>query len=283
MVRKIIFVGIILSLWARISYAGQTFPFLGEILADRVNIRAGQSANFEKLCSLGKGEEVIVFERSYSWYKIKLPYQARCYVSADYVQQLDDHYGEILANRVNLRAGPGSNFTILGQLSKGRKIEVQENVGEGKWCKIKPVDECHGWVLDQYVSFKSGQIPSPMMAPATSGKAYAQSRLIKRQKASLQKTVDGQTKEEKSERLDDKNKKFFVTVGTIESMEEPFVDSVYHKLIIGEGTICYLMAEKVILDQFLDSIVKVEGQIKIDSSKSYHYPIIIVSKFHLLL
>ena len=88
--------------------AQEFFPFLGEITANKVNVRAGQSVNFEKLCSLEAGDQVIVIEKNFSWYKIRLPECAESYVSAKYIQLLDGHFGEISGDRVNIRSARDS-------------------------------------------------------------------------------------------------------------------------------------------------------------------------------
>ena len=75
-------------------YADQeSFPFLAESTGDHVNVRAGQSANFEQLCQLSKGEEVAIVGKEYSWYKIQLPSHAKSFVSNKFVEFIDDQNG----------------------------------------------------------------------------------------------------------------------------------------------------------------------------------------------
>ncbi|MDP8211874.1 MAG: SH3 domain-containing protein [Candidatus Zapsychrus exili] len=71
---------------ASLSASGQNiFPFVAEPTKDSVNVRAGQSVNFEKLCKVSIGEEVFVVGSQYSWYKIKLPNRAISFVSKKYI------------------------------------------------------------------------------------------------------------------------------------------------------------------------------------------------------
>ena len=50
----------------------ETFPYTAQVVKDHVYVRAGQSANFESLCQLNRGDLVIVLDHVYSWLKIKL-------------------------------------------------------------------------------------------------------------------------------------------------------------------------------------------------------------------
>jgi len=141
---------VLLSLQVHGSHGGIVWaqehlpPFLAESTGDHVNVRAGQSANFEKLCQLSKGEEVVIFGKEYSWYKIQLPLSAKSFVSKDYVQFLGLNAGGITATDVNIRAGAGIHHTILGRLAKGDQIYIREEFDE--WYRIEPVAKSYGWV-----------------------------------------------------------------------------------------------------------------------------------------
>src|ERR1044071_6373446 len=72
-------------------YAAQpSFPFVAEVNSDQVNVRAGQSSNFEKVYQLAKNDQVVVVNQSYSWYKIRLPKLAKSFIADKYVKLLDD-------------------------------------------------------------------------------------------------------------------------------------------------------------------------------------------------
>ena len=108
MTQKIIFFTLLFCCVSFKSYgANETFPFVAEITENNVSVRAGQSINFEKICTLKKGDEVLVTDKQYSWYKIKLPQEAKSFVSEKYVVMKNDHEAEIVGDRVNVRAGAG--------------------------------------------------------------------------------------------------------------------------------------------------------------------------------
>ena len=63
-VKRIVAILTIVSLVPFPVFAAQeSFPFLAEAINERVNVRAGQSQNFEKLCQLEKGEKSLSWAR----------------------------------------------------------------------------------------------------------------------------------------------------------------------------------------------------------------------------
>ena len=59
---------------------------------------------------------------------------------------------EIVATRVNMRAGPGTSSDILMRLAKGDSVEVLEDNGSG-WLRLRalPADRV-GWIAARLVS-----------------------------------------------------------------------------------------------------------------------------------
>jgi uncharacterized protein YgiM (DUF1202 family) len=109
-------------------------------------IRSGDNINFESLCVLSKSESVKIMDRRYSWLKILLPRKASLYVNKDYVNLTSDEkgIGIINAANVNLRAGAGTRYSIVGQISKPEKVSIlSEDAG---WYKIEPPYGTTGWI-----------------------------------------------------------------------------------------------------------------------------------------
>lgn len=65
MTKKVITFVWVFWLLCPLTQAAQQFPFVGEITADKVNVRAGPNLNFEQLCKMKKGQDVLVLEKSY--------------------------------------------------------------------------------------------------------------------------------------------------------------------------------------------------------------------------
>ena len=143
-----------LSIAGVASASQEFFPFVGAATTDGVNIRAGQSTNYEKMGQLTKGEEVIVVADKYSWYKIRLPKSAPNYISAEYVGGA----GKITGSKVNVRARPNINATTLYQVIKGDQVQVLET--KDGWSRIVPGDKAYGWVAKNLLTFKSKDLTS---------------------------------------------------------------------------------------------------------------------------
>lgn len=146
----------IISLFALTAYAEEEvkekFPKAGYVKDDSAIVKAGDNANFENLCVLSKSDSVKIMDRRYSWLKILLPRKAALYVSKDYVTLTSDEkgIGIINASNVNLRAGAGTRYSIVGQISKPEKVSILSE--EAGWYKIEPPYGTAGWVLSSQIT-----------------------------------------------------------------------------------------------------------------------------------
>ncbi|MFH0754901.1 MAG: SH3 domain-containing protein [Candidatus Omnitrophota bacterium] len=134
----------------------QKFPFVARVAADRVHVRAGQSNNYESVVVVAENTELLVLGKIYSWYKVALPDGAGLFVSKEYVKAVSPDIGEITADRVNVRARPGTEASILGQLLRGDQFFIKGLAGEkSDWYLIRPVTKASGWVQESFLEFKS--------------------------------------------------------------------------------------------------------------------------------
>ncbi|OIO33329.1 MAG: hypothetical protein AUJ70_03430 [Candidatus Omnitrophica bacterium CG1_02_40_15] len=131
--------------------AKERFPKVGYVKNDSAAVKAGDNENFENLCVLSKSESVKIIDRRYSWLKILLPRKAALYVNKDYINLTSDEkgIGIINAANVNLRAGAGTRYSIIGQISKPEKVSIlSEDAG---WYKIEPPYGAAGWVRSNQI------------------------------------------------------------------------------------------------------------------------------------
>jgi uncharacterized protein YgiM (DUF1202 family) len=147
------------------AFAAPKFPYTAEAISDRVNIRSGENNNFEIIAALNKGDRVIVTGKNFSWFKVRLPDDAKAFIKSEYLKLVTPEVGEVLADRVNIRAAPNTNATILGQVVKGNQLFVKEVRSDG-WIWVKPVNEIAGWVHESLITFKSNQILPTGKEPA---------------------------------------------------------------------------------------------------------------------
>ncbi|MBX3597470.1 MAG: SH3 domain-containing protein [Rhizobiaceae bacterium] len=70
-------------------------------------------------------------------------------------------YVAYTTGNVNMRSGPGTTFEVLGTLSSGTQVDV--NQCQNGWCYIR-VGNLKGWVSDNYVS-AAGASPTVVVKP----------------------------------------------------------------------------------------------------------------------
>ncbi len=267
--------------------AEEHFPFLAEVSSPSVNIRAGQHLNFEKLGRLTKGQQVIVVGKEYSWYKIKLPGDAQSYISQDFVQLINPDTGLVKSDRVNIRAGAGASFTVLGQLKKGTTVKILEKLN--RWYRIEAVEGTRGWISQQYLSFKSNQIPSRVpLIHDTQDTAQKQIPSPSGQSPSPIPVPTAEIKEIKSTEAVSVQKAPgpVSVIGRVENINEGgFSDDIRHKLIVDDHMIYYLKGYKNVIDEFVSYQVQVEGNIQQEKYLRHPspYPVIVVFKINLVL
>jgi uncharacterized protein YgiM (DUF1202 family) len=117
---------------------------------NHINIRAAPSVNSEVVTRLQKGDKVTFLEEipvdkpkkdePARWAAIKLPEGAKVWV---YTGFLDDNH-KVKSPKLNLRAGPGENYSVLGRLERG--VEVKEIRRMDDWIEIEPPDVARAYV-----------------------------------------------------------------------------------------------------------------------------------------
>ncbi|MCG2710913.1 MAG: SH3 domain-containing protein [Candidatus Omnitrophica bacterium] len=129
-------------------------PYSGIITGDSVSVRSGPGVNFEKLRKMDQGDAVLVVDpQNEQWLKIKLPRNSKAFVHKDFLVVENSVYGVISGERVNVRAGEGTNFNIIGQLNPDDRVEI---ILKGRdWFQIYPYENCFAWVHRDFVK-KSG-------------------------------------------------------------------------------------------------------------------------------
>ena len=91
-----------------------------------LNVRMGPGTSYSKLGTLSRGT-LISGEYENGW--VKFTYNGQtAYSSADYLMQVDGDLSglHVTCRTLNVRAGAGTNFDILGTLSRGTEISVRD-------------------------------------------------------------------------------------------------------------------------------------------------------------
>ncbi len=138
------------------------------IRQNNVNIRAQAAINSEIVARLKKGDKVIVLEETTlktpktdeppNWSKIALPEDADVWVHSSFI---DPSTRKVTASRLNLRAGPGENYSILGRVDSGTEVHPLET--KGVWLKIDPPPDAYAFVASHLIE-KQEELPFPVAA-----------------------------------------------------------------------------------------------------------------------
>lgn len=277
-VKRIVAILTIVSLVPFPVFAAQeSFPFLAEAINERVNVRAGQSQNFEKLCQLEKGEEVIVVGKDFSWYKIQLPSRTHVYVSDKYVRLAGSMEGEITGDRVNVRSSAKAESTILGQIEKGARIRVIEKL-QG-WYKIAPPAQVFGWVAEGLVTFKSMDITA--YRPKEREKSPAAGSGKEVSDASQTQQLSAQAPGPALVSPDSQNASVIGVLRLLPLRQDK--TDVSYELLIRNKPAYFIQGPRAMLDDFARYTVTIDGTLNADLEKQFLRPVLTVTRIQLVL
>jgi uncharacterized protein YgiM (DUF1202 family) len=208
---------------------------------------------------------VIVYEEQFGWYKIQLPSTAKAYVRIDYLNIENDQIGQITANRVNVRAGRGTNFSALGQLEKGQYVRLVNKMDD--WFQIVPLDGMRGWVSKEFVRFQSQDIPSldslGLVAVTAPSAKVEQTKTIETDQLSNLAPVSVR--------------------GVIETVTtSPMLSNAAYQLKTDDGKVYYLQMDPAVIGRFVNDHVYIDGGL-VSGVASLPFPVIAVKKFQLVL
>jgi len=94
------------------------------------------------------------------WAKISLPSGLKVWVNSKFVDATNK---VVSAKKLNLRAGPGENYSVLGVLEKGAPIS--EVAAKGDWTQIETPTNAFAFVAAIYLKQES-VVPATTVAPA---------------------------------------------------------------------------------------------------------------------
>jgi uncharacterized protein YgiM (DUF1202 family) len=125
----------------------------GEVTANDVYVRSGDSTNHYTICKLNAGDRVTIVSERGDWYEILPPPGTFSLVSGDYVDSADGKAGIINGDNVRVRAGSLLNdnkYTVQAMLSKGDTVTILGPNPEG-FLRIQPPPQATLWISKQFV------------------------------------------------------------------------------------------------------------------------------------
>ena len=125
-------------------------PGPATVAAKNVNVRGRSTIVSEPLSKLNKGDTVMVIEQVENkwakgddmkqWAHITYPTNAPVWIFATFV----DSNKVVTVPKLNLRGGPGENYSIVGRLTKG--ATVSEISTKDEWMQVQPTPGCSAFV-----------------------------------------------------------------------------------------------------------------------------------------
>lgn len=137
---------------------------------DRVNVRGRAALDSEVITQLREGEKITVLEEvtlekpgpgePAKWSRILLPSNTPVWVSTLF---LDKETKTVTATKLNIRSGPGEQFSVVNQLLKGDKPREIRTVGD--WMEIEPPTGTYAFVASDLLNFDEPAKPAePVVA-----------------------------------------------------------------------------------------------------------------------
>ncbi len=137
------------------------------VAANHVNARGQAKLNSEVLTRMTNGEPVTVIEEvklkrsgpeePSVWAKIALPEKAHVWVHTSFIDVTNK---TVIPKKLNVRGGPGENYSIVGTLERGDT--VKEISTKGKWMEIETTPGAYAFMAAQYLT----QEPAALAAAA---------------------------------------------------------------------------------------------------------------------
>ncbi|MEK7757383.1 MAG: SH3 domain-containing protein, partial [Planctomycetota bacterium] len=136
----------------------------GEITANDVYVRSGDSLNHYTISKLKAGDRVSVVSERGEWYEILPPEGTFSLVSGDFIDTTDNQSGVINGDNVRVRAGSLLNenkYTVQTLLAKGTQVSILGRNPDG-FVRIKPPTGATLWVNRSYVQLRTGGTTPPV-------------------------------------------------------------------------------------------------------------------------
>jgi uncharacterized protein YgiM (DUF1202 family) len=144
-------------------------PGPAEVAVKNVNVRGQAGLKGEVVAHLVKGDAVTVLgqinldkhkaDEPAQWAKIALSSSTHVWVNSKFI---DAASKTVSAKKLNMRGGPGENYSVLGVLERG--TAVNEITTKGDWTQIDPPGNSYAFVAAMYLK-QEAPAPAPEPAP----------------------------------------------------------------------------------------------------------------------
>ncbi|HKW27856.1 MAG TPA: SH3 domain-containing protein [Verrucomicrobiae bacterium] len=144
-------------------------PGPAQVAAKSLTARGQAGLKGEVVAHLKQGDAVTVLSQinlekhkanePAQWAQIAYPSSAHVWVFAKFIDKANH---TVRAKKVNLRGGPGENYSILGTIERGTTVNVIRT--KGQWMEIEPPANAYAFVAAMYLTQTA---PPPAATPTT--------------------------------------------------------------------------------------------------------------------
>ncbi len=144
------------------------------VTASALNIRSGPGTGYRVLGSLRNGTPVTIIGRSSTWRRIQFDGSRIAWAHGAYLREGAGSGGgsttttqaRVTASALNVRSGPGTGNSVLGQLANGAIVSI---IGQsGSWRQIR-YGNGTGWVSGDYLAPTNGSSGGSNSGGSSSG------------------------------------------------------------------------------------------------------------------
>lgn len=115
------------------------------VMGDRVNLRNEATLDSDVIAQVNYGDELTALEIGEEWIRVRPPATVPVWVHAGLLFE----EREVRARVLNVRSGPGTQFSSVGTLGRGDPVEVLEQVDE--WRRIAVPANVFLWISRDFV------------------------------------------------------------------------------------------------------------------------------------
>lgn len=145
--------------------------------AASLNLRQGPGTNYAVIGSLKKGEIVdgTAVSADGQWAQVRKSTGVTGWASLKYMTHIPapppagsaDVLMIVTADRLNVRSGPGTGYSIIGKVSRGERLIHLNATPDWRWVNIKTPEDKTGWCSAKYLMENNDLLASPEDYPAT--------------------------------------------------------------------------------------------------------------------
>lgn len=145
-------------------------PGPAQVAVKSLTVRGQAGLKGEAVTHLKQGETVNVISQinlekhranePAQWAQIALPSSVHVWVFGKFIDKAN---GAVKVKKLNLRGGPGENYSVLGTIERGTAVKVIRTKGE--WMEIEPPAGTYGFVAAMYLT-QAAPPPTPTPVPA---------------------------------------------------------------------------------------------------------------------